>query len=161
MVQELSEQIIFWSKINGLNPDLVAAICAHESSFNPNVMKYEPTWKYTVNPKPFCKLLHVDSPTEITLQKFSYGLMQCMGSVAREYGFTDYFFKMLQVDNALQYGCKHLKVYLAVNNGDETKAISSYNWGHVEYWPGTSIFKNQPYIDSVNGFYQKKLISSL
>ncbi len=82
----------------------------------------------------------------------SWGLMQVMGAVAREYGFSGRFLSQL-CDPAvgLEYGCRHLSILLK-RHGTIRAALSAYNSGQPhtmrgnEYaekvtaiWPG-----NQP-----------------
>src|SRR5262245_59806469 len=69
---------------HGLDPALVCAICHHESEgWQPWAFRYEPAF--------YAKYIEVMvslPATEKRARAFSYGLMQIMGQVAREQGFT-------------------------------------------------------------------------
>lgn len=81
----------------GIDPELVAAMIMQESAGNCWAMRYEPNFfrKY-LQDKPLSLLGgYVPSETKATritermLRSCSFGLMQVMGQVARELGFSD------------------------------------------------------------------------
>jgi hypothetical protein len=107
---------------------LLRAMVAHESQGNPLAQRYEPGYRWLwdcAKNTPFRKLSNVDitlakappgfsSPiailsadTEWTGQRTSYGPLQVMGAVAREYGFKGWFGELLGT-LGLYYGCLHL-----------------------------------------------------
>ena len=91
-----------------ITPELVIAIIKVESGFDASVVRYEPDYRYIY--KPFEVKPHDCSyTTEITLQKMSWGLMQIMGAVAREYGFRGWLTRLLSPHENLKYGIMHLK----------------------------------------------------
>jgi soluble lytic murein transglycosylase-like protein len=133
---------------HGLEPNLIEAICLTESGGNPFATKPEPTYPYLMNVKtwrPFsvtreqasaktapagfpCLAGHPDQ--EWWSQQQSWGLMQVMGAVARELGFTGpYLSQLTEVVTGLHFGCKHFAAQLAWAKGDVNKALGAYNAG--------------------------------
>ena len=109
---------------HGLDPSLVCAVCEQESSWEPSAIRYEPAFyeKY-VKPQNL-------SPTEAQARSFSWGLMQIMGQVAREQGFTGRFLAALcDPATAIEYGCRKLARCLSRAGGDIHNALQYYNGG--------------------------------
>lgn len=130
----------------GLDPKLAQSIAQIESSFNPMCMRFEPNWMYYYMPLVYSKNLGVTLATERTLQQISYGLMQVMGSVARELGFEEELIKLCDPDLGAQYGCMKL-VDIKKKYSDEQDIISAYNAGTpskigIKY-------RNQDYVNKV------------
>lgn len=117
---------------------LVKAIVHTESSGNPWAYRYEPHYKYLVGSN-----LRV---TEQVGQQTSWGLMQVMGAVAREHGFTGWFPELCQPALGLEYGCRHLKRY-ADQYGHWHDVIASYNAGSPR--KVGEQYVNQSYVDKV------------
>lgn len=93
---------------HGLDPALVCAIVEQESSWNPWAMRYEPLFfaKYVAPLYTNNKI----SASEAYARGFSWGLMQVMGQVAREHGYTEPFLSSLcDPADALVLGCKVLR----------------------------------------------------
>jgi Transglycosylase SLT domain len=68
-----------------LDPALVCAVIEQESAWNTNAIRYEPVFRERY-------LLPLKlAPTEEVARSMSWGLMQVMGQVARENGFTGEF----------------------------------------------------------------------
>ena len=116
-----------YAKKHGLSSAIVYGICKQESSLNPLAVRYEPNYKWLFNPeevKPkFCSL-----QTEETLQKFSFGLMQVMGAVYREYGLKGWLTTVVNnIDLQLEYGCLYLAQKIKKHGLNE--GILSYNSG--------------------------------
>lgn len=154
MPPDLKAAIGKWMSL-GLDPDLVAAFCLQESAFDSNAMRYEQFWRYFLTPEVFAANLHVTPLTEKTLQAFSYGPMQIMGAVARELGYLGPLPNLLTPDNGVHYGCLKL-LHLTTKFANVEDAISSYNQGN----PAANLdgsYKNQAYVDSVMGYYKRKL----
>ncbi len=113
---------------HGLEPALVAAIVQVESGGNAYAWNPEPhyRWFWDVRRnRPFRTLTPVeisgevpplDFPTlagdrdqEWWAQQASWGLMQVMGAVAREMGFTrKYLTQLTDPEDSLEYGCRKL-----------------------------------------------------
>lgn len=118
----------------GLEPVLVAALILQESGGNSRAIRHEPEYRWLwpgggpVTPPPGVSLA-----TEVAQQRTSWGLMQVMGAVAREYGCREPFLTALIDDPALglRFGCLHLAVLFARFPGAGREgAVSAYNAGH-------------------------------
>lgn len=117
-----------------LDPALVAAICEHESQWNPWAMRYEPMF-YSRYIAPMLTTGKVKSMTEGAARATSYGLMQVMGQVAREYGFTgQYLTELCDPDVGVDYGCRKLEHCLEVTT-DLRVALLAYNGGGNQQYP--------------------------
>src|SRR5215470_12831738 len=96
------------ARSHGLDPALVCAVIEQESSWNPWAMRYEPAFfaKYVASLYTNNKV----SATEAYARGFSWGLMQVMGQVARENGYSDHYLSGL-CDSAvgIDIGCRVLR----------------------------------------------------
>lgn len=128
--QEAQKQGVPW--------EAVYAICMTESSGNEFAIKHESHYRWT-----FGSSLTLG---ETLGQKTSWGLMQIMGAVAREYGMTDQFSALWDPAINLNYGIQHLK-RLKAKHGTWPHAISAYNAGTPIVIDGK--YKNQGYVDKV------------
>lgn len=139
------------SEKHGLEPELVAAVSYQESGGNRYAMRYEPNWSYLYQPDKFAKDLGISRDSELQAQKFSYGYMQTMGSVARELGFTDSLIRLCEPFNAYEFGCAKLaECFKRFSIMDE--AIAAYNAGTPKRMSDGSL-SNQQYVNSVKGYY--------
>lgn len=135
---------------HGISLSLVAAIVMKESSGNPFAARFEPHYRWVWEVETCAKRLPCSHETEMIGQKTSYGLMQMMGSVAREWGFTGWFAELYGIEKNLQYGCKHLKQFLGQYPRVED-AVSAYNQGSPRR--GTDgKYCNQSYVDAVMAY---------
>lgn len=136
-----------------LEPNLIRAIIIKESSWNPYAWNPEPHYRYLWNvatDRPFRVLtvseriaevpprdfpfLAGDRDQEWWAQQASWGLMQIMGAVAREYGFRGpYLPELVDPGINIRIGCKVLTSALRWANGDVRKAVASYNGGRGNY----------------------------
>ena len=143
--QEIIEKT---AAIHRLSPNLVMAIVKTESAFRADAIRYESHYKWICTPDKFNTALNISVETEQELQKFSYGLMQIMGAVAREHGFVGSMHKLLRPDIGLEYGCRHFAKYMNRYNNDVKKSIAAYNGG-----PGAVLkngkFSNEIYVAKV------------
>ena len=132
---------------HALSLPLLFAICAKESSFDPEAWRPEPPYRYLWDvraKKPFRALTPEERKSEVapadfpTLggsreqewwgQQASWGIAQTMGAVAREYGYVRPFFPGLcRPEVGLEYACRLLKKL--VSRYDEADAVSAYNAG--------------------------------
>ena len=139
-----------------LSPELVAGVIEHESAFDNWAMKYEPhySWLYGDDEREKTEVIRgllkkIDNRTEWKAQQFSYGLMQIMGAVAREYGFAGkYLTELCEASLGVKYGCMHLKKQIKRYKGNINKGLASYNAGSARYLENGN-FVNQRYVDSV------------
>lgn len=134
---------------NNLDPKLVGALIQVESGFQTFAWNPEPKYRYLWDVRagtPFRRLTLLEQESEVppsdfsTLagdvdqefwgQQASWGLMQIMGAVAREYGFMGpYLPELTEPAVNLAIGCKHLGNLLRWANGNTTQALAAYNGG--------------------------------
>lgn len=134
---------------HGLDPELVLALVQQESSGNAYAWNPEPKYRYLVNVKtraPFRTLtpaelasefppkdfpcLAGDPDQEWWAQQASWGLMQVMGAVAREWNFRGpYLTELTEAHINLEIGCRVLASHLRWSGGDLAKALGAYNAG--------------------------------
>jgi soluble lytic murein transglycosylase-like protein len=134
-----------------LDPNWVIAFIQTESGGNPVAMRYEPKWRYLVTPEFYASRLKITADTETQLQKFSYGLMQVMGSVCREHGYGDSLALLVDPFRALEYGCRHLKgMRRRFPTGRDW--IAAYNAGTPRKMPDGK-YENEEYVKKVTGFW--------
>jgi hypothetical protein len=149
---------------------LVKAIVWQESDGRPYAFNPEPRYRYLWDNrlrKPFRPLTSIEGSSEIPPpdfvavdrdvdrdaewwgQQMSWGLMQVMGAVAREYGFAGDFLSELCVPAVgLEYGCRHLAHLHRRFGPDWAPVIAAYNAGSPRQ-TASGAFENQEYVDSV------------
>ena len=111
-----------------LDPALVCAVVEQESAWNPWAIRYEPLFfaKYVASLYTNNKV----SASEAYARGFSWGLMQVMGQVAREFGFDAPFLSALcDPEQGLALGCKVLRKKFDAADGDATRALLAWNGG--------------------------------
>jgi soluble lytic murein transglycosylase-like protein len=118
------------AKAAGLDPAVVCAVVEHESSGNPDAIRFEPQFFRRV------RLAHPEiSPDEAFLRSVSWGLMQVLGETAVVYGGLlkqkRRYVDLLDPDFNLAVGTKYLK-YLLDAKGSIFDALATYN-GSVDY----------------------------
>lgn len=131
MTQQQLENIAVMVALNlGLDPSLVCAVCARESSWNPDATRYEAGFysRYISSMKGL-------SDEEKTLRATSFGLMQIMGQTAREQGFDGNLETLFEPVNSLTQGCKKLRSCLARESNDVQAALLRYNGGGATDYP--------------------------
>jgi soluble lytic murein transglycosylase-like protein len=142
----MRDLIVETAKDFDLDPAIVWGICQQESGFNPAAVRYEPHYRWLVDPervKP--RLCSVD--TEIVFQKVSIGLMQVMGAVYREHGYRGWLSEiLLSQSSQLFYGCKHLAGL--IDRYGKVPGIAAYNAGSPRR-NSDGRFVNQYYVDRV------------
>ena len=131
-----------------IDPYLVAAIVQTESGGNPWTVRFEPKWRYFLHVREYADSNLITVKTEEIMQATSWGLMQVMGTVARELGLKDIITRLTDPDVNLSYGCKKLRM-LSWNAETESDVIAAYNAGSVRKTPG-GMYENQRYVDKVS-----------
>lgn len=131
-----------------LDHNLVRAIMFVESGGETKAMRFESGWRYLHHARHFAEELNITVETETQLQMFSYGLMQVMGSVARELHFRGNLTDLLTPEIGLEYGCKKLE-QLSKRYENENEIIVSYNGGSPVKMP-SGFYRNQKYLDKVH-----------
>lgn len=138
------------SKFAGIDPLLAIAIAEVESAGDPCAVRYEPGWKYHYNVENFAKMCRITEATEHMLQACSFGIMQVMGTVARELGFEESLLKLADPRLGAKYGCMKLaKLFKVLKSVDDV--IAAYNAGSPIKRDGKYI--NQGYVDKVRKLY--------
>lgn len=112
----------------GLNPHVVLAVCEKESGFDTFAVRYERRWRWFLDPRTWARRVRTTTRTEIVLQSCSWGLMQVMGTVAREEGFSGDFPQLCRPQDGLEYGCRKLSE-LVKKYGVLSDALAAYNTG--------------------------------
>jgi soluble lytic murein transglycosylase-like protein len=135
---------------------LVHAIVQTESSGDPWAYRYEPAfYKNYIHNKPFKTFGFLSVETEMNGLATSWGLMQVMGVVARERGYTRaYLSELCKPEYGLEYGCRQLKNL-------ENRFMDGYGWNGViaAYNAGsprrdqTGAFLNQSYVTKVRNLW--------
>jgi soluble lytic murein transglycosylase-like protein len=134
----------------GLDPKLVGAIAMTESSWDPAATRFEPLWKYFVDVPRWAAEAGVTYDEERRDQATSWGLMQVMGSVARELGYTGRLADLrYNAEAGAALGCKKLAALLRTYP-QETDAIAAYNAGSPRRLDdGSGRYVNAGYVDAV------------
>jgi hypothetical protein len=152
----------------GIDPLLVSAIVMKESGGNAWAWKPEPAFRYLWDVKtgsPFRVLtmqervteeapadfpcLAGDRDQEWWAQQASWGAMQVMGAVAREYGFRgDYLTELLSPGVGVEFGCRYLQRQLRRYANDLEPAISAYNAG------SSTLSNHADYVEPVLAFVE-------
>lgn len=144
---------------SGIDAAIIKAVIRTESNWMPFVCRHEPNYKWLFHPENYANMLGQTVDTERTQQSTSWGFMQIMGAVAREHGFMDYMPKLLDPENNIGYGCKHL-VSLRHRFPDGWDFIAAYNAGSPVKVAGGR-YANQPYVDKVvNEYNRLKLLTT-
>lgn len=116
---------------HGVDPPLVKAVVAAESSFRPNAYRAEP---------------HIGDA--------SYGLMQTLYRTAKDMGYTGAAEGLYDPATSLEFGTRYLAYQLRRYNGKIPFAVAAYNSG-TAYVGGDGKFRNQTYVDRVLRFYSQ------
>lgn len=130
-----------------VSPALVYSIAMVESGLDPNTARYEPLWRYHYKTEMFAKDLGITKETEHVLQSISWGLMQVMGTVARELDFDRHLTELTNPHFNVFIGIKKLE-QLFGRYDDLDAVVSSYNQGNPRKKADGS-FMNQIYVDKV------------
>lgn len=179
-MNELPQQVVVaantFAKVYALPPRLVLAMIRVESGGDTWAWNPEPHYPYLWNVSkntPFRPLTAAERSSETPPgdfptwagdrdaewwgQQASWGCLQVMGAVAREYGFRGHLPGLCDVRVGIEYGCKHLSALVRRHSDKGMRAVAAaYNAGSVRYIDGTSLFVNQAYVDKVaraGGFF--------
>jgi hypothetical protein len=122
---------LIWSvaQRHAVDPFLVKAVIAAESSFDPRAYRAEPQ-----------------------INDASWGLMQTLYRTARDMGYTGAPEGLFDPATSIEYGTRYLKRQLLRYSGETARAVAAYNAG-TAYTRADGSFVNQPYVDRVMGFY--------
>ena len=147
--QYIQPQILQLAKteafIFGLDPALVCAVIEQESGWNTWAMRYEPAFfaKYVA---PLYTTNNKMSATEAHARGSSWGLMQVMGQVARENGFTVFFLSALcDPEQGIKIGCRVLSKKIAAAKGDIRAGLLAWNGGGNSSYPEEVLARKAKY----------------
>lgn len=113
-----------------------------------------PTENWSETPPADFPVLVGDRDAEWWGQQASWGLMQVMGAVAREYGFDKHFPALADITAGISVGCRHLGMLHGryINSGGWPAVVAAYNAGSPRYVDKTGTFINQSYVDKVASY---------
>jgi soluble lytic murein transglycosylase-like protein len=120
---------------HALKPAFVCAIVEHESQWNPWAVRYETDFftRYVRT----AYLAGKFGVTEAQSRTMSFGLMQVMGEVAREFGFKgDFLTELCDPHIGVEFGCRIITKRLAEQSGSTVGALLAYNGGADPNYPG-------------------------
>jgi soluble lytic murein transglycosylase-like protein len=119
------------AKKHSLDPALVCAVIEQESSWDPAAIRYEPAFRTR-----YVAPLGLPATEEIA-RSISWGLMQVMGQVAREHGFSGKSLAALcDPAKGIEMGCTVLLSKLSGAGGDVERALTLWNGGsNANYAP--------------------------
>jgi soluble lytic murein transglycosylase-like protein len=133
------------AKSHSLWPELVCAIVEQESSWNRWAVRYEQAF-YDRYVAPAIARGALRDETEARARAFSWGLMQVMGQVARENGFSATSLAALCDPAAgLDLGCRVFAAKLAAAEGNVTRALLLWNGGANPSYPDAVLMRTQRY----------------
>lgn len=142
------------AKFANVDPMLVLAIAEVESAGDPLAVRYERNWKYHYKVDDFAKRCRISRDTEFMLQSCSFGLMQVMGTVARECGLEGSILQLTDAKLGAKFGCiKLAKLFKVFGNVDDV--IAAYNGGNAVK-DGEGKYRNQSYVDKVHRVYGRQ-----
>jgi len=142
--EDLQALAIKMSEEMNIRYDWICAIIQIESNWDAWAARYEPYYKWIYKPAYFSKLNGVTFETENVLQCTSFGLMQCMGAVARESGLTESLLTLTRPEIGLKYGLLKFRQLLGKYNYT-MDAVAAYNAGSPRKKDG--LYVNQQYVD--------------
>ncbi len=136
------------AEFNKVDSDLVLSIIEVESSFNHWAVRYEGHWKHHFKVEEFARRAQITAETEKQLQMMSFGLMQVMGTVARELGHLGNLLELCQPEVGLKFGIFKL-LDLMKKHRSELDVISAYNAGTPKKG-SHGLYVNQGYVTKVS-----------
>lgn len=129
---------------HSLDPALVCAVIEQESAWSPWAVRYEPSFlsRYVAPLYTAGKL----SATEAYTRAMSWGLMQVMGQVAREFGFKEASLpELCEPATGIEFGCRILATRLSRARGDVPSALLAWNGGADANYPAEVLARQRNY----------------
>lgn len=149
------------SKSMEIDVNLLAAIVMQESGGKSWVTRYEQSYIYLVTPASFAQQRGISEMTEIQLQKMSWGLLQVMGGVAREVGYTGDLTELARPAVGLRWGCTKLKRVIdkyGMRNIEDI--VSAWNAGSPQR-DASGNYRNLKYVTATMRLYNQIAPSQL
>lgn len=143
---KVREAVLQLAPIFNVDPNVVLAICKIESNLMPDKTRYEDHWKYFHEVDFYAKSLGITVRTELELQKFSWGPMQIMGSVAREEGFEEDLPNLVEPTKALAVSLKKFNKLMGKYR-NLLDVVSAWNQGSPRKDSAHGHYFNQGYVD--------------
>ena len=146
------------SGIPNLDLNLLQAFIMTESSYRPEVTRFEPEYKYSCNIPFYAKRNKPDPDPDKSIlietknQHTSWGLFQIMGCAARELGFLDDLSQLLKPEINMIWGIEFYRVRCKARYNLMEDQIAAYNAGTAIKNPDGTYF-NQGYLDKVLSAY--------
>jgi soluble lytic murein transglycosylase-like protein len=133
------------ARTHALWPELVCAVVEQESSWDPWALRYEPGF-YERYIEPQVARGAISNDTEARARAFSWGLMQVMGQLAREHGFTGPSLAALcDAAAGLEIGCRVLAAKIAAAEGNVERALILWNGGGNREYPAAVLARAAHY----------------
>lgn len=126
-----------------LSPSLVCAVVQQESAWNQYAVRYEPAF-FSRYVAPLYTNNKINA-TEAYCRGFSWGLMQVMGEVAREFGYEGVLTTLVDPASNLDIGCKVLKHKMDHANGNVEQGLLAWNGGGNPDYPAQVIARIPQY----------------
>jgi soluble lytic murein transglycosylase-like protein len=116
-----------WAARYGLDARMVCAVIEQESNWNAGAVRFEPAF-----------LAHYIAALNLPLlesldRSTSWGLMQIMGQVAIENGFTGNLPDLRDPDTGVDFGCRKLQKCFQVHGADEAGLLAYNGGGNPDY----------------------------
>lgn len=151
-IKAIKELVAIECQHRQINPKVIEAIISVESAtWSPTVAKYEKNFTNIYRADLFAKMFKVSLATEITLQKFSWGIMQIMGGTARDLGFNEWIPDLCKPEIGIHWGCEYFQKR-CMDYVDLKDQIATYNAGSVRR-KSNGEYTNQEYVDKVMSFF--------
>jgi hypothetical protein len=107
---------------------VVCGICERESSWNPWLIRYEPSFEANYV-SPLIVKGEVTDATEVKGRSISWGLMQTIGESVRELGYRLPFPQLCDPATGLEWGCRLFTLKLRHAAGNVENALQLWNGG--------------------------------
>lgn len=129
---------------SGLDGALICAMVEQESAWNPWAIRYEPQF-YARYVEPLIARERI-SETEARARATSWGLLQVMGQVAREHGFSGASLaELCDPVCGAEFGCKVFGGIFAAANADVRGALQRWNGGARPEYAAAVLARIQKY----------------
>jgi len=145
------------AQFNGVDPDLAIAIAEVESNFNEKAARFEANWKYAYNCESFARATGISEDTERIFQMCSWGMMQVMGTVARELGHRGPMLDLILPEVGIKFGCLKIREIMR-KFSYEDDIIAAYNAGQPKKMPDGRYYNNV-YVAKVRGILAQRRVN--